>query len=96
LYDALAPLLGPLEHGVTTSGGLLGGGLPAYGLYEAREGRIAVAALEPRFRERLYEELQLPVDSSLAATFRTRTADDWEHWARDRDLPIAAVRRGRV
>ncbi len=85
----------PLKHGVTAPGGLLGGGLPAYGLYETRDGRIAVAALEPRFRERLYEELKLPMDSELTETFNTRGAAEWEAWARERDLPIVAVRSGR-
>ena len=95
LYDALAPLVAPLKHGVTAPGGLLGGGLPAYGLYETRDGRIAVASLEPRFRERLYEELKLPMDSELTETFNTRGAAEWEAWARERDLPIVAVRSGR-
>jgi crotonobetainyl-CoA:carnitine CoA-transferase CaiB-like acyl-CoA transferase len=92
LYDALAPLLAPLLHGVTAVGGILGGGLPAYGLYDTRSGRIAVAALEPRFRRRLYEELQLPLDADLTETFGTREAGEWEAWARARDLPIVSVR----
>jgi hypothetical protein len=92
LYDSLAPLVAPLEHGVTSPGGLLGGGLPAYGIYETLSGRVAIAALEPRFRERLYASLQLPMGSDLAATFMTRTATAWEQWATTQDLPIVAVR----
>lgn len=92
LYDSLAPLVAPLKHGLTGPGDLLGGALPAYGVYPAKDGRIAIAALEAHFRKRLYEELNLPLDSELAATFATRTAWEWEQWAAARDLPIAAIR----
>lgn len=92
LFDSLGPLAAPLRHGLTGPGNLFSGKLPAYGLYDAREGRIAVAALEPQFRRRLYDELQLPDGSPLAAAFLARPADAWESWARERDLPIAAVR----
>lgn len=91
LYDSLAPLVAPLAHGLTEPGGLLAGGLPAYGIYEASSGRIAVAALEPRFRARLYEELGLEMSSELSEVFRTRTAAAWEAWALERDLPITAA-----
>jgi crotonobetainyl-CoA:carnitine CoA-transferase CaiB-like acyl-CoA transferase len=92
LYDSLAPLVAPLTHGLTGPGALLGGGLAAYGLYQARAGRIAVAALETRFRQRLYQELDAPFDSDLTSIFSTRTADEWEQWARAKDLPIVAIR----
>ena len=39
--------------GLTASGGILGGGFPGYGLYRAREGHVALAALERHFWERL-------------------------------------------
>lgn len=92
LYDSLAPLVAPLAHGLTGPGRLLGGGLPTYGVYTAREGRIAIAALETHFRKRVYEELQLPMDSPLAETFMSRTAAEWEEWGRLRDLPIVMIR----
>ncbi|MGH9176122.1 MAG: CoA transferase [Vicinamibacterales bacterium] len=92
LYDALEPLVAPLRHGLTGPGALLGGELPGYGVYEAREGRVAVAALEPHFRSRLYEALTLPYGTDLTATFRRRTAAEWQAWALERDLPLAAVR----
>jgi crotonobetainyl-CoA:carnitine CoA-transferase CaiB-like acyl-CoA transferase len=92
LYDSLAPLLAPLKHGVTAAGGILGGGLPAYRIYRTRDGRCAVAALEPQFRARLYQALDLQADAPLEDAMLARTADEWEQWARERDLPIAAVR----
>ncbi len=92
LYDSLAPLAAPLVHGLTAPGGHLGGGFAAYRIYRAREGAVAVAALEPRFRQRLYASLELALDTDLSDIVSTRTAAEWEQWARERDLPIAAVR----
>jgi crotonobetainyl-CoA:carnitine CoA-transferase CaiB-like acyl-CoA transferase len=71
----------------------LAGGYAGYGLYEARDGWVSVAALEPHFRRRLCDELGLPELSheSLAGCFRTRSADAWEQWAAERDLPIEKV-----
>jgi crotonobetainyl-CoA:carnitine CoA-transferase CaiB-like acyl-CoA transferase len=92
LYDALRDLAAPLHHGLTAVGGYLGGANPAYGLYHAREGRIAVGALEPHFRSRLYEGLGLADGADPSGVFRSRTAAEWEQWAADRDLPLVAIR----
>jgi alpha-methylacyl-CoA racemase len=92
LFDSLAPLIAPLAHGLTGPGALLGGQLPAYGIYDTRDGRIAVAALEPHFRARLYAELSLPDGSDLRAAFLHRSAVEWEAWAIARNLPLEAVR----
>ncbi len=91
LADAIRDLAAPLRHGLTSPGGQLGGGNPAYGVYSAREGLIAVAALEPHFRARLYELLALDEGSNPGSTFKMRTAAEWETWARQHDLPIVAV-----
>lgn len=93
LYECARELAAPLEAGLTPGGGLLGGGFPLYGLYQASDGWIAVAALEPHFAQRLLAELNLshPHHNQLARVFRERTAPDWEKWAEDRDLPIVAV-----
>lgn len=98
LYDALHDFTVPLQAGLTTVNGLLRGGLPFYQLYEAAEGWVALAALEPAFVEQLKKELMLShsetkaVRAELEQIFRTRTATEWETWAAARDLPIAAVR----
>lgn len=72
----------PYRHGVTAPGGLLGGGLANYGLYEAADGWVAVAALEPHFAARLEGHLdsllQLPVAEVIA-------------WAQANDVPISRV-----
>jgi crotonobetainyl-CoA:carnitine CoA-transferase CaiB-like acyl-CoA transferase len=91
LVESLAPLQAPLQHGLTAPGGVLGGGMHAYGVYRAREGFVAVAALERHFEERLYAALELPVKSPLADVMTTRTAGEWEAWAQPLDLPIVEV-----
>lgn len=92
LADVAAELAEPVRHGLTAPGGLLGGGLPAYGIYPAAEGRVAVAALEPHFAERL--RALLHIDGSAAELSRvllSRTAAQWDSWAAEHDLPLAAV-----
>jgi alpha-methylacyl-CoA racemase len=82
----------PLRHGLTAADGVLGGGSPVYGLYRAKDGWIAVAALEPRFAQRLAAELYVALDRpSLEPVFARRTAAEWETWAQARDLPIIAI-----
>jgi alpha-methylacyl-CoA racemase len=73
---------------------MLGGGLAGYNLYAARGGWIAVAALEPHFARRLAEGLGLPALTvgALRERFASDTPQRWEAWARERDLPLVAVR----
>lgn len=95
LEDAAAAFARPLRHGLTKPGGMLGGGLPAYGLYEADGGWVAVAALEPHFSARLLSELGLPESAGrheLAEALRARSPAAWEAWAEERDIPLTAVR----
>lgn len=91
LLDALATLTAPLRHGLTATGGPLGGANPAYGIYAASDGRIAIGALEPHFRGRLYAELGLPDGAPLASVVATKTSAEWERWATERDIPLKAV-----
>ncbi|HXS52939.1 MAG TPA: CoA transferase [Usitatibacter sp.] len=94
LAQAAAFLARPLEEGLTRRGALLGGGLAAYNLYEASDGWIAVAALEPHFARRLAEAfgLEALTRAALAARFAEQGTAHWERWARALDLPIVAVR----
>lgn len=91
LYDALSDLAAPLRYGLTATGGHLGGSNPAYGIYAARDGAIAVTALEPHFRARLYEGLELADGDDPSAVFATKTAIEWEQWAAALDLPLVAI-----
>jgi alpha-methylacyl-CoA racemase len=88
----------PLRYGVTSPDGMLGGGTPGYNVYRASDGWIAVAALEPHFWENLQAELRVKNANYelLAERFLTRSSDEWERWAAERDLPIAAVRRAKL
>jgi crotonobetainyl-CoA:carnitine CoA-transferase CaiB-like acyl-CoA transferase len=94
LAEAAAHLAQPLAEGLTRPGAPLGGGLAAYNLYLARTGWIAVAALEPHFARRLAEALGLAslTAEALAERFARESAQHWEDWARELDLPIVAVR----
>lgn len=91
LFDAMRDLAAPMYHGLTAPGGPLSGTNPAYRIYPTRDGAIAVGALEPHFRARLYEGLGLADGADPAAVFSTRTAAEWEQWAASRDLPLVAL-----
>ena len=94
LAEAAEQFARPLTYGLTRPGGLLGGGFSGYGFYRTREGYVAVSTLEPYFFSRLLEELGLVEGTrrALEQAFSTRTAAEWEVWARERDLPICMAR----
>ena len=94
LSEAAAYLAEPLRYGITAPGAHLGGGFAGYGLYEASDGWIAVAALEPHFWDGLCRELGLGEAGreDLEEVFRQETAAHWEGWAAERDLPVAALK----
>ncbi len=93
LAEAALDFAEPLRQALTTPDGLLGGGSPRYNLYRARDGWVALAALEPHFWETLTRELAVaePDREQLDALFLTRTAGEWEAWAAAHDLPLVAV-----
>jgi len=92
LVESLEPMLASLRHGLTMPNGVLGGGAARYRVYPTKRGRVAVAALEPHFAARLYQQLNLPPNSDLSSSMLERTASEWESWGREHDLPMAAVR----
>jgi crotonobetainyl-CoA:carnitine CoA-transferase CaiB-like acyl-CoA transferase len=94
LSDAAAMFAAPLRHGLTMSAGWLGGGTPAYGIYPARDGWIALAALEPHFRDALAKALDVDIDDreALSRVFAERSADEWQRWSIKHGVPLAAVR----
>src|SRR5215212_2179283 len=94
LSEAARSFAEPLRQGLAAPGGDLGGGFPGYGLYHTREGHVALAALELHFWERLLQELGVKGDErrDLERIFETKTAKQWEEWAAERDLPLAAVK----
>ncbi len=95
LAGAAESFAAPLRHGLTARGGPLGGGLPQYNLYRARDGWVAVAALEPHFLARLRRELAPEHfhQSVLGEIFRDESVAYWEAWGAEHDLPLAALRK---
>jgi alpha-methylacyl-CoA racemase len=93
LHECARDMAAPLRAGLTSTGGLLSGGYPLYGFYQATDGWIAVAALEPHFAERLLLKLNLSKAnrSELERIFLQRSAVAWEKWAIEHDLPLVAV-----
>ncbi|MCC6142741.1 MAG: CoA transferase [Candidatus Hydrogenedentes bacterium] len=94
LSDAAEAFAAPFVHGITRPGNYLGGGLSNYRMYPTKSGYLAVAALEPHFFQRLMRETGAATgsDEELAALFLERSAEEWEAWAAERDLPLAAVK----
>jgi crotonobetainyl-CoA:carnitine CoA-transferase CaiB-like acyl-CoA transferase len=93
LSDAAQAFAVTVKHDVTTPGGILGGGLPNYRLYRAKDGWLACGALELHFFQRLMAALELQMDEAdrLGEIFLTRTAAEWEDWGNVRDIPLARV-----
>lgn len=94
LSDAAKYVAEPYRVGFTVPGAIVGGGLPEYNIYEASEGWIAVAALEPHFKIAMQEALNGESQSQqdLSRIFRKKTCSEWEAWAKELDLPIVAIK----
>ncbi len=91
LSDAAAAMAEPLTYGTTAPGALLGGGAPEYNLYQAKTGWVALAALEPHFKKRAEEALGIATIDQYRAAFATRSAEEWQEWGRQLDVPIVAL-----
>lgn len=91
LSEAAASMAEPLRYRTTSPGALLGGGLPEYNVYRTNDGWVAVAALEPHFKERLEGELAAENRDEYQAAFLGKTSAEWEAWAQEKDIPIVAV-----
>ena len=92
LSDAAARFAEPLRYGSTVSGAILGGGLSEYNIYQARDGWVAVAALEPHFKARLEQLLDIRSREEYQAAFADQTTAYWKLWAQQHDLPMEIVR----
>ena len=93
IADGAAMLTDAARYGLTSPDGPLGGASALYRLYRASDGWIALAALEPHFRERLPDALQVrDLDAeSLSSRFAQESCAHWERIAREYDLPLARV-----
>lgn len=94
LSEAAASLSGPLRYGCTAAGALLGGGIPEYNIYQTADGWVAVAALEPHFKKRLEDTLQIATPEQYRAAFSGQSSAYWQEWGERQDVPIETVRGG--
>jgi crotonobetainyl-CoA:carnitine CoA-transferase CaiB-like acyl-CoA transferase len=104
LSDAAAYLALPRTWGLTTPDGDVGGAHAGYRVYPCKNGRVAVAALEPHFAARLCEAAGLkPIAASqmnkrsthtaIAAFLSTQTQQQLDRLARDKDIPLHTLPR---
>ncbi len=95
LSQAAAAMAEPLRYGCTATGALLGGGIPEYNIYQALDGWVAVAALEPHFKKRMETELGVETLEQYQSVFASRSAADWQQWGQEIDLPVVAIKSGK-
>ncbi|MGV3494242.1 MAG: CoA transferase [Ramlibacter sp.] len=99
LADAAEYLGLPRRWGLTQPSGSVGGAHAGYRVYPCRDGRVAVAALEPHFAATLCQAAGVaPGDiramfapqthEAVAAFFATRTCAELDRLAQERDLPL--------
>ena len=92
LSEAAASLAEPLRYGCTAAGAFLGGGIPEYNIYQSADGWVAVAALEPHFKKRLEDALQVASLEEYRAAFALQNSAYWQEWGQKMDVPIETVR----
>ena len=82
----------PHRHGLTRAGGLLSGGHPGYNFYQARDGWVVLAALEPHFAARVQAASMVEfTPTALTDFFRQHDVDHWAEWAAQHDIPLATL-----
>jgi crotonobetainyl-CoA:carnitine CoA-transferase CaiB-like acyl-CoA transferase len=92
LSDAVTAFAEPLQYGSTIPGASLGGGIPEYNIYQTSDGWVAVAALEPHFKNRLEDALQVTTPEEYRAAFSNQSSAYWQEWGKQQDVPIETVR----
>lgn len=99
LSDAAAYLGLPRRWGLTQTSGAVGGAHAGYRVYPCRDGRVAVAALEPHFAGRLCEAAGVEgsdikamfapaTHKAIAHFFAGCSREQLEQLARERDIPL--------
>lgn len=93
LEDAGVYAAGPKRHGMTGTGLPLSGGLARYNLYLAKDGWIALAALEQHFWDRFAHAFGAEESyDAVASVTATKTVAAWTDWGAAHDVPISPVR----
>ena len=99
LADAAAWLALPRQWGLTLPGGAVGGAHAGYRVYRCKDGRVAVAALEPHFARSLCEAAGVTMASmltmfdpathaALTAFLNSCTRQQLDRLAAEKDLPL--------
>jgi len=96
LTDAVAWLARPRHWGLTKAKGAVGGAHAGYRVYACKDGRVAVAALEPHFAQALCTAAGLKTSNMLApatrkaleAWFALQTRSKLDVLAQRLDLPL--------
>jgi alpha-methylacyl-CoA racemase len=102
LSDAAAWLALPRAWGLTKSRGAVGGAHAGYRVYACRDGRVAVAALEPHFAAALCAAAGVPASdiksmfapathAALANWFADQTCDMLDKIAAEKDIPLQTL-----
>jgi alpha-methylacyl-CoA racemase len=100
LTDAVAWLARPRHWGLTTANGAVGGAHAGYRVYACKDGRVAVAALEPHFAQALCAAAGLKTANMLApatrkaleAWFALQTRRTLDALAQRLDLPLHTLK----
>jgi crotonobetainyl-CoA:carnitine CoA-transferase CaiB-like acyl-CoA transferase len=104
LSEAARWLALPRHWGLTLPQGSVGGAHAGYRVYPCKDGRVAVAALEPHFAAALCEAAQVPVKdmralllpathSAIAAFLAGQTRKQLDKLAVARDIPLHTLPR---
>lgn len=104
LADAAGYLALPRAWGLTTPQGSVGGAHAGYRVYPCKDGRVAVAALEPHFAKALCAAagvadasrkgmLTRSTHEAVAAFFAGRTRKQLEKLGHERDIPLHGLPR---
>ena len=99
LSEAAGWLALPREWGLTQAGGAVGGAHAGYRVYACKDGRVAVAALEPHFAAALCEAAGAPSSdmsamfapatrAAVAAFFASQTRAQLDALAVEKDIPL--------
>ena len=99
LSEAAAYLALPRHWGLTSATGMVGGAHAGYRVYACRQGRVAVAALEPHFAARLCQAAGLEASEAqdmtrkkihlqLETFFATQTRRQLDALAQLHDIPL--------
>lgn len=105
LSDAAAYLALPRQWGLTQPSGSVGGAHAGYRVYACRDGRVAVAALEPHFAAALCAAAGVPAadiramfapatHEAVAAFLLTQTCAQLDRLAAEKDIPLHTMAAG--